>query len=42
MKRFVNSIEEHHWADFCQDWIERRDGKKHNKDCKSFQLFKNF
>ena len=33
MKRFVNGIEEHHWADFCQDWIERRDGKKHNNDC---------
>ena len=33
MKRFVNGIEEHRWADFCQDMIERRDGKKHNKDC---------
>ena len=33
MKRFVNGIEEHHWADFCQDMIERRDGKKYNKDC---------
>ena len=33
MKRFVNGIEEHRWADFCQDLIERRDGKKHNKDC---------
>ena len=33
MKRFVNSIEEHRWADFCQDMIERRDGKKNNKDC---------
>lgn len=33
MKRFVNGIEEHRWADFCQDMIERRDGKKYNKDC---------
>lgn len=33
MKRFVNGIEEHRWVDFCQDMIERRDGKKHNKDC---------
>jgi len=33
MKHFVNGIEEHRWADFCQDMIERRDGKKHNKDC---------
>ena len=28
MRRFINGIEEHRWADFCQDWIERRDGKK--------------
>ena len=27
MKRFINGIEEHRWVDFCQDWIERRDGK---------------
>ena len=33
MKCFVNGIEEHRWADFCQDMIERRDGKKYNKDC---------
>lgn len=33
MKRFVNGIEEHRWADFCQDLIERRDDKKYNKDC---------
>lgn len=33
MKHFINGIEEHRWADFCQDMIERRDGKKHNKDC---------
>lgn len=33
MKRFINGIEEHRWADFCQDMIERRDGKKYNKDC---------
>lgn len=33
MKRFVNGIEEHCWTDFCQDLIERRDGKKHNTDC---------
>ena len=33
MKCFVNSIEEHRWVDFCQDMIERRDGKKNNKDC---------
>ena len=33
MKHFVNGIEEHRWADFCQDMIERHDGKKHNKDC---------
>ena len=33
MKQFNNSIEEHRWVDFCQDWIERRDGKKYNKDC---------
>ena len=32
MKRF-NGIEEHRWADFCQDLIERRDGKKLIKDC---------
>lgn len=32
MKYFVNSIEEHRWADFCHDWIERRDGKKLHKD----------
>ena len=33
MKRFINGIEEHRWVDFCQDMIERRDGKKFNKDC---------
>lgn len=33
MKRFVNGIKEHCWVDFCKDWIERRDGKKYNKDC---------
>ncbi len=33
MKRFVNGIKEHWCTDFCQDWIERRDGKKYNKDC---------
>ena len=33
MKCFINGIEEHRWADFCQDWIERRDGKKYPKDC---------
>lgn len=33
MKRFVNGIEEHRWTEFCQDWMERRDGKKHNNDC---------
>ena len=33
MKRFVNNIKEHCWVEFCQDWIERRDGKKNNKDC---------
>ena len=33
MKRFVNYIEEHRWADFCQAIIERRDGIKYNKDC---------
>lgn len=33
MKRFVNGIEDHRWADFCQDMIERRDGKKYNKNC---------
>ena len=33
MKRFINGIEEHRWADFCQDMIERRDGKKYPKDC---------
>ena len=33
MKRFVNKIKDHRWADFCQDMIERRDAKKYNKDC---------
>ena len=33
MKRFINGIEEHRWTDFCQDMIERRDGKKYPKDC---------
>ena len=33
MRRFINGIEEHRWADFCQDWIERRDGKKYEKNC---------
>ena len=33
MKRFVNGIQENRWAEVCQDMIERRDGKKHNKDC---------
>lgn len=33
MKKFVNGIKEHCWVEFCQDWIERRDGKKYNKDC---------
>ena len=33
MKRFVNRIEDHRWADFCQDMIERRDAKKYNKNC---------
>jgi len=33
MKLYINDIREHCWAEFCQDWIERRDGKKSNKDC---------
>lgn len=33
MRQFVNGIEEHRWVDFCQDWIERRDGKKYDKEC---------
>ena len=33
MKRFVNRIEDHRWADFCKDMIEQRDSKKYNKDC---------
>lgn len=33
MRRFVNGIKEHCWDQFLQDWIERRDGKKHDRDC---------
>lgn len=33
MKRFVNRIEDHRWADFCKDIIEQRDSKKYIKDC---------
>lgn len=33
MKLYINDIREHCWVEFCQDWIERRDGKKYNKDC---------
>lgn len=33
MKLYINDIQEHRWVEFCQDWIERRDGKKYNKDC---------
>lgn len=32
MERFVNGIKEHCWHEFLQDWIERRDGKKYEKD----------
>ena len=32
MRRFVNCIEEHCWVEFCQDWIERRDGLKYPKE----------
>lgn len=33
MRQFVNGIKEHCWNQFLQDWIERRDGKKHERDC---------
>lgn len=33
MKLYINDIQEHRWVEFCHDWIERRDGKKYNKDC---------
>lgn len=32
MRRFVNGIKEHCWVEFLQDWVERRDGKKYDKD----------
>ena len=32
MKKFVNGIKEHCWVEFCQDWIERRDGLKYPKE----------
>lgn len=32
MKRFINGVEEGKWDVFLQDWVERRDGKKHDRD----------
>lgn len=32
MKKFINSIQEGKWDEFLQDWVERRDGLKYEKD----------
>ena len=30
--KIFHEIQEGKWQEFCQDWIERRDNKKHDRD----------